>query len=504
MKYKILFWMDTDFTQYCLGYYFQQYSEFEMFGIIDVPNKPKKFFSKQKLVNFKKIWFYFDYIEKHDVEPDMEYLSKFEKKYSIDLLKLGINERILYRYNDFYKFSTKEILLILEQECKLFESILDEINPDFVIIGWPTLHNKQLFYELAKSRGIKVLVSFPTKIGKRCAISSIPHKVHFKTKFDDMESKNITFEELQKILKSDNLSGRVKNTIKNLKNKKSIRLKSAISFLSSENSNIKTHYTYYGRTKFRVLFYEVNQLLRKFFRYSFINKKFIKKPDFKKPFIFFPLHLEPEQQTLISTPLFTNQIEFIRQVVKSMPVEFELYVKEHMGQAFRFWRPITYYKEIMEIPNVKLIHPEVSNDEIYKHCSLVLTLAGTSSFEAGMFGKASILMGDLDYSVLPSVYKINGVENLSEIIKKCLQTKVNPSDVLKYIEMVKENSFEFDFMGFHKKLHDYFFFEGNLIDVDISENQMKKFLVDNKNNFKPLIKEYLKKMNYDDNSKLLF
>ena len=80
MKYKILFWMDTDFTQYCLGYYFQQYSEFEMFGIIDVPNKPKKFFSKQKLVNFKKIWFYFYYIEKHDVEPDMEYLSKFEKK----------------------------------------------------------------------------------------------------------------------------------------------------------------------------------------------------------------------------------------------------------------------------------------------------------------------------------------------------------------------------------------------------------------------------------------
>ena len=158
----------------------------------------------------------------------------------------------------------------------------------------------------------------------------------------------------------------------------------------------------------------------------------------------------------------------------------------------------------MEIPNVKLIHPEVSNDEIYKHCSLVLTLAGTSSFEAAIFGKPSILMGDLDYSVLPSVYKINGVENLSEIIKKCLQTKVNPSDVLKYIEMVKENSFEFDFMGFHKKLHDYFFFEGNLIDVDISENQMKKFLVDNKNNFKPLIKEYLKKMNYDDNSKLLF
>ena len=35
-------------------------------------------------------------------------------------------------YNEFYKFSREEILSILEDECKLFEKIL-EIKPKFLI-----------------------------------------------------------------------------------------------------------------------------------------------------------------------------------------------------------------------------------------------------------------------------------------------------------------------------------------------------------------------------------
>jgi hypothetical protein len=499
MKDKILFWMDTDFTQYCLSYYLQQHSDYEMFAILDVPDKPKKFFSNQKLVNFQKIWFYFDNIKKIDREPDLQYLSKFEQKYSIDLWKLSINERILFRYNNFYKFSSKEILLILEQECKFFETVMDEIKPDFIIMGWPTLHHKQLFYELAKSRGIKTHVLFPTKIGTRSSISSTIHEIDFKTESNNTQFENITFEELQKIFNSSNFSGRVKKTMNQLKNKKSIRIKSAISFLSTKNSNLKTHYTYYGRTKFRVLIHELNQVLRKKIRHSFINKNFIQKPNFEKPFIYFPLHTEPEHQTLISTPLYTNQIEFILQIAKSMPINFELYVKEHIAQGFRFWRTTSFYKELLEIPNVKLIHPEVINKKIYEHCSLVITLAGSSSFEAAFFGKPSIVMGNLDYTILPSVYKIQGAEDLSETIKKCLETKVNPSDILKYITMVKESSFEFDQLGFTQKFHDFFFFEGNLVDVDITENQMNEFLNQNKDEFCILAKEYLKKLNDRNN-----
>ena len=67
------------------------------------------------------------HIQKQDT-VEFEYLENFEKKYSINLWQLGFNERLFYQYNDFYKFSQNEILSILEKECKLYESILDDVN----------------------------------------------------------------------------------------------------------------------------------------------------------------------------------------------------------------------------------------------------------------------------------------------------------------------------------------------------------------------------------------
>ena len=64
------------------------------------------------IINFKEKWFLHDYTlpEKN---VDVEYLKEFEEKYKIDLWNLAINERLFYRFNDFYKFSRLEILSIL-------------------------------------------------------------------------------------------------------------------------------------------------------------------------------------------------------------------------------------------------------------------------------------------------------------------------------------------------------------------------------------------------------
>jgi len=112
-------------------------------------------------------------------EIDTEYLSNFEKKYDIGLWNLAINERLFYRFNRFYKFSTEEIWSILEQECKFFENILDEIKPDFFITKEPFLHQDELFYQMCRAKGIKVLVSSATQSFNKCMISER------LTEFDD-------------------------------------------------------------------------------------------------------------------------------------------------------------------------------------------------------------------------------------------------------------------------------------------------------------------------------
>ena len=151
---------------FSLSYYLQQNRNDDFYAIIDVPNKPKKFFKEQKIVDFKKTWFYNDHIIKTEKKPDLEYLSNFEKEYQIDLWKLAINERHFYRFNRFYKFSKNEILNILEQECRFFENILKKIKPDYFLTYDPPFHHQKLLLDMCRSKGIKILCIYFTRVGR--------------------------------------------------------------------------------------------------------------------------------------------------------------------------------------------------------------------------------------------------------------------------------------------------------------------------------------------------
>ena len=82
MKKKIFFWLDADFTGFCVSYYLQKIIDAEFYAIIDVTNKTRTFFENQNLVNFKKIWFFHDNTLPMKT-PDLKYLSSFEKNHKL-------------------------------------------------------------------------------------------------------------------------------------------------------------------------------------------------------------------------------------------------------------------------------------------------------------------------------------------------------------------------------------------------------------------------------------
>jgi len=99
MTLKILFWLEDDLTCYFIAYHIQKKLDCELYAIIDITDKPKKFFEKQNLVKFKQIWFFHDFIKNTKKRnPDTAYLKSIEEKYGIDLWKLAINDRIFYRF----------------------------------------------------------------------------------------------------------------------------------------------------------------------------------------------------------------------------------------------------------------------------------------------------------------------------------------------------------------------------------------------------------------------
>lgn len=495
MKDKIIFWLDADLTTFGLAKYLQEKSNADFFAIIDITDKPKKFFSQQKIVKFQKIWFYHDHI-KSNVEVDLPYLIQFEKKYNIRLWELIINDRIFYNYNDYYKFSNAEVLSIITQECKLFESIIDEINPIFFVTHETAFQHHHLFHKMCLQRGVRVLLLNHANYQMKCYLSQDRHKFDYIENFDKIQVLGKSIDELQKELESKPISATLQNLHSNIRNSKTKKIKAAIQFLLfSNNSNQKTHYTYFGRTKTRVLFNEIIYSLKKRYRERFVNNHLVQQIDVTKPFVYLPLHQEPERSLLIAAPFYTNQIETIRHVAKSLPVGFMLYVKEHPTQGpARGWRPISVYKELLKIPNVTLIHPSLPSKELIKNCSLVITIGGTSCFEAAFYQKPSIMFADLDYKLLPSVHKLSSLEELPSTIKKSLEKKFDVSALEKYVQMINQNSFDFDYLGFELMYHRWFYYGGQLLDVDIPIQKMQLFLEEQKDVLEKLANEYIKKI----------
>jgi len=156
MKDKILFWLDVNLVYFGIAKYLQEKLNSNFYAIIDINNSTKPFFQNQELVHFKKTWFYRDHIKNLDEPLDLEYLKKFEDRYSINLWNSAYGERLFVDYNNYYNFTDKEILKIFEMDIKLFENILDEIKPNFLIMKVTDNHQNHLFHEICKFRGIKI------------------------------------------------------------------------------------------------------------------------------------------------------------------------------------------------------------------------------------------------------------------------------------------------------------------------------------------------------------
>ena len=496
MSNRVLFWLDAEPTAFCIAYYLKKMHDTDFFTLVDVTNRQKSFFQSQKLVEFKKTWFYHD-VMNQEIKSEPDYLKSFEEKYDIDLWQLSKNDRIFIDYyNTFYKFSDHEISEIMEKECRLFEEILDEVKPDFFITTQTAFRPHHLFYLLCKKKGIKVLMLNSANWGKHCYISGNYHKLdNFNELFANRKALPTTFNDIQNRLESKILSKKVSKFYQSHKNSKIKLMQAAFQLLIlSDNSNEKTHYTYYGRKKLKVLLSEINNSIKRWYRKKYIDQNFLQEIIDDKPFIFLPLQQEPERSLLLSAPDYKNQIETVEYVSKCLPENFLLFVKEHPTQGSgRDWREISQYKALQNNPKVRLIHPSVPADEIIKKSKLVISVSGTIALESAFLNTPSITIADNDYTLIPSISRLNSKNELQGLIENSLEKKVEPSSLGKYLDILEENSFIFDYLEFQVSYFNHFYFGGNLVDVEISESHMKEFLI-KKQNLKNLAQEFKKRM----------
>jgi len=479
MRDKILFLTDMWFFNFATAKFLQKKYDADFYTIIDVNPKARKFFEEQQIVKYKKIWFYLDCLKNLPKKPDIDYLREFEKRYNLNLWLIAFQEREFYQFNRYYKFSDDKILTILENECKFFEKILDEVKPDFISMYFSISHFQELLREMCKSKGIKILMLGPARIGGTMMISekglvmdNYP-KQQYKNNTEKNNSENFK-DYIDNFTAYQSINDYVR---KNFENKIWERYKPILKFFFSKSSeSIRIRYTYYGHTKFNVLKNKVRNFLTKKYRAYFIQKIF--------------LHTF---QT-IDSPFHGNQIEIIKNVAKALPVDFLLYVKEHPVQKILGWREISFYKELLTIPNVRLIHPAMKPESLLKNCKLVITIAGTGGLEALFFNKPVITFTKGFYSSIPSVCLVEKIYELPDQIKKALTSQVNKNDLDDFMNKVKDNVFPFEYTNITSDFAYRFGFKGPIMDANIQSSKIQSFLDYYSKDFELLADEHLKKI----------
>tara|TARA_B100001079_G_C16142989_1_gene396438 strand:- start:194 stop:676 length:483 start_codon:yes stop_codon:yes gene_type:complete len=153
----------------------------------------------------------------------------------------------------------------------------------------------------------------------------------------------------------------------------------------------------------------------------------------------------------------------------------------------------------MDIPNVTLIHPNVKSEKLLENCKIVSTVGGSTGFQATFYKKPTIIFSETVYSILPSVFQVKDVRVLPNVIKKAIETRVDISDLDRYITLIDDNTFEFDLYQLQNNFTKMFYYNGTLIDTNIDEAEVEIFLKKNKNMLSFLAERYQEKIEESKN-----
>lgn len=84
----------------------------------------------------------------------------------------------------------------------MFETLLDEVKPDFLIMKTTDMHHNQIFYQMCRSKGIKVMMLEQSRFGHKCLVTQERDKIDYVSSLIDLESTNKTIEEAARFLKN--------------------------------------------------------------------------------------------------------------------------------------------------------------------------------------------------------------------------------------------------------------------------------------------------------------
>ncbi|OQX79361.1 MAG: hypothetical protein B6D56_07260 [Candidatus Omnitrophica bacterium 4484_70.1] len=200
---------------------------------------------------------------------------------------------------------------------------------------------------------------------------------------------------------------------------------------------------------------EIEARIKKVILYKFyFNQYAYKTPPPGMDYLFCTLQVQPEEATDLWGMYHSNQIAFIENIAKSLPLNVKLLVKEHIPAVG--WREgiKKFYEKINRISNVELVHPLADTYEFIKKAKAVVVNSGTVGWEALLFKKPVIIFGEAFYNHSGLTYRVENFRDFRNTLKIILHKERifpdNYEDILtKFIYSLLKNTFPGEYAPYY-------------------------------------------------------
>ena len=381
------------------------------------------------------------------------------------------------------KFSHEDLISIFNLYTERYEKFLKDIKPNLLLGFVPVTFGELLAISISKKNKIPALQFHSSRISNYFALHNkvIGTSTHFiehknENKFNEKiktKAKKIIHEIRNSgiIYEGVNLKKKAKiklNIVKALRNLPQAMIGEVLKFFD-KNSRLDNHDP--GFLKFWVyssfIWYfkekKVNSFLKS--KNRIVNASELSKI---QPFCFFPLHSEPEVSLqVLAKPYHKNQIELIRNLACSLPINMKIVVKEHPRSIGN--RNLKFYETLLQIPNLIFVDPLVDTKFIIEKSKFSAIITSTIGLESLILKKPILVLGFPKYGELFEDYIIR-CYNLFELPKKidCLLKlkKINENNIIKSVCALIKGSVAINFYNKILKKNDRY-----LVENDLSEEE---------------------------------
>lgn len=405
-----------------------------------------------------------------NLNVDYNYLQTIEKKYThfkgfrLQLL-CGQNVSRNFHNRQYFTYSTYEQdCYLLELTYKFVLNMMEEISPDFILDNEDESMLRAVVNEVAYDKRIPYLSISDTRFNDYVIPKSGPDEGnmgYFMKRYEeyvsDMREVTEGYEKLTEYRRRTNIaeSKFIGTTTAQISPLSFVNYMKQIYGLTRYSMDLSSKENHYEKKLQNTIFFFGTPY--KFWKNSIRNlqtrqklfqrNKYFKKPVEQETYVYMPLHLIPESTTFVQAPMWIDELALIKNISKVLPVTWNLYVKEHPAMLGE--RALEFYEEVNRLTNVKMVRLDYyqTSKEWIQNAVGVITINGSTAFEAVMLGKRAMMFGETSFGMLDGITKISDINLLPAAIAQLEKPVENSKSCAAYIQTVLDYGEQLDMMG---------------------------------------------------------